>query len=180
MDKKIRKIDALLEYGEIFSFTLMFFVYFMFILGVGGIILTLCIAVIEKEYIVLSILPFFLLGIVSSVFIFLMHRKQISRAKKFLFDAVELSAKTKMLDSSYAQNGFFRVPITKIAVEFNYDGTNIVRHSGLKEYKGGLRNNKGGYNKVFNKYANRQIQILYSPKYDQVLILKDKKQKNKK
>ena len=75
MDKKIRKIDALLEYGEIFSFTLMFFVYFMFILGVGGIILTLCIAVIEKEYIVLSILPFFLLGIVSSVFIFLMHRK---------------------------------------------------------------------------------------------------------
>lgn len=30
-----------------------------------------------------------------------------------------------------------------------------------------------GYDKVFWKYVNRKISILYSPKYDQVMFLKD-------
>ena len=32
-----------------------------------------------------------------------------------------------------------------------------------------------GYHSIWSKYANKELRILYSPKYDQVMILKDKK-----
>ena len=32
---------------------------------------------------------------------------------------------------------------------------------------------KNGYFKILSKYANRSIKIMYSPKYEQVMILKD-------
>lgn len=43
-----------------------------------------------------------------------------------------------------------------------------MRESTARVYGGGE-----GYVGCFNKYADREVNILYSPKFDEVMILKD-------
>ena len=78
-------------------------------------------------------------------------------------DAVELYAYSEELSKI---GMLLQVSETKIRVKFQWEGRNYVRISGNGKRK--------AYQKVFTKYANRYIRILYSPKYDQIMILKDK------
>ena len=82
-------------------------------------------------------------------------------------DSVLLKAYSKKLDSVK----FLFLQDTLIEVSFNYDERNYIKTSkgnmlGQKQYQ--------GYHRAFSKYADREINILYSPKHDEVLILKSK------
>lgn len=57
---------------------------------------------------------------------------------------------------------------TKICVKFKYNGKVLKRVSSVKT--AGVPK---GYSCVFDKYTEREFRILYTPKYDDVMILKD-------
>lgn len=113
------------------------------------------------------IIPFSLLLILLLVFI-LKNEKKRKEVFMWLEDAIEINAFSKKIGSKY-QLAIFEG--AKIQVEFDIDGIHYIRESDSKCYKN--KNFEGGYYYIWSKYADRQIKILYSPKYDEVMILKD-------
>ena len=57
----------------------------------------------------------------------------------------------------------------KISVSFFYDNQQFVRRSGSKKQNTFLYQ-IDGYNAVYKKYVDLNIKILYSPRYDEVMI----------
>lgn len=57
----------------------------------------------------------------------------------------------------------------KIVVTFEYNGQQMSRISGSKRTKK-LFYQYDGYDKAYNDFAGRDIKILYSPRYDEVMI----------
>ena len=86
----------------------------------------------------------------------------------WLNDSVELTAYSKAI-GVWRPN--FLSPATKIQVEFEMDGLHFSRESKGKLGVGCPE----GHHGIWTKYANKPIRILYSPKYDEVLVLKEKK-----
>ena len=76
-------------------------------------------------------------------------------------DAVELSASMK----SQSSNVGMLLSKPTIIVEFSYQG---------KRYEKEIFNGKKKF-MIVNQYINKKVKILYSPTYDEVLILKDDK-----
>ncbi|MDR3021716.1 MAG: hypothetical protein LBU60_03465 [Clostridiales bacterium] len=113
--------------------------------------------------------------------------KKRKKIIQFLDDGiVEFNAYSEKLDEVVKKdNGLYRIPIldrkvkmTSIRVKFEIDGQLYEKDSVLGEYEIGYKEKKGavkkGYHRFFNKYADKHIRILYSYKYDEVMILKDK------
>ena len=85
--------------------------------------------------------------------------------KLWLEDAVEVKAYSKKIDEK--RFGFQPVA-TKIQVSFTLDNRTYKIDSTYNVF-GGYK----GYVGCFNKYADREVKIMYSPKYNEVMILKD-------
>lgn len=108
-----------------------------------------------------------------------------NRAKILLWleDAVPLQARSTVVQRNLMM---LCVPMVKIQVEFEYDGRLHRFVSGKNPPRGtaGYTPQLGNYNDgvdvVWLKYANRTINILYSPKYKQVMVLRKEKVKKKK
>ncbi len=83
----------------------------------------------------------------------------------WLEDAIEIKAYSQKLGENRLG---FQPKATKIRVSFNIGGKHFRKDSSLTPF-GGWE----GYAGCFNKYADREVNIMYSPKYDEVLILKD-------
>ncbi|MCL2370091.1 MAG: hypothetical protein FWC80_02545 [Firmicutes bacterium] len=125
-------------------------------------------------------------GIVLSIivcFIIWGIRREIKFNKKvslWLQDAVELKAYSRKANSNpdfgypFFINFFllifyaiFGVPI-EIELILFYNGKKQVKASGPKRYD--------KYRRVFQKYSDRIVSVLYSPTYDEVLLLMDAKE----
>lgn len=84
----------------------------------------------------------------------------------YLEDAIESTGHGSTVQRS---SGCFHIPATtKICVKFKYNGKVLKRVSSAKNM-----GNPKGCSSVFNKYAESEFRILYTPKYDDVMILKD-------
>ena len=115
----------------------------------------------------------YLLGIIPCLVLFLIaintmkyHINVDKEIKLWKDDAVQLKATSKIIDE---ETFIGEIPTTyyKIEIYFKYQNKRIKKISGgQKRFK--------GYATIYRKYSNRVIDILYSPKYDQVMILKDK------
>lgn len=90
----------------------------------------------------------------------------------WLDDAVELDAKTEEIDREYTK---FLLKTTKLKVEFQLNGQHVVLTSEQGNNKNPWFSNYG-YRRDLTKYANKKVKILYSQKYSEVLILKNKYQ----
>ena len=88
----------------------------------------------------------------------------------WLQDAVLLQAQSKEVGRKYALGMF---PGVKLQIDFELGGMHYTRFSDSPSPQG----ERGGYYLMWRKYANRTIQILYSLKYDKVMILKPAKDK---
>lgn len=78
-----------------------------------------------------------------------------------------LKAKSVLADTDWNTGRYgFPFRTSAIKVKFKYDGK---VYNKLSTYKGYT-----SYLAIYNKYADREILIAYSPKYDEVMILKDK------
>lgn len=78
-------------------------------------------------------------------------------------DAVALKAYSQKFETR-ASFPTFNFHYIKIFISFSYNKQKKKRYSGDKRHS--------GYDTVFYRYADKEIDILYSPKYDEVMILK--------
>lgn len=174
----IRSIDASLLYGQFFSGKWAAFLYAQFFAHIGILItcfiyyLLVKFGIEDGEAVLSMICCSILLGIALAIIGFILL-KNFNLKKKILLwlkDAVELTAETIVLDSFKTFGHPFAE--TKLLVKFVYKRETITRTSEDKTKKDHWYK-RNGYFKVLSKYGNKTIKILYSPFYDQVLILKN-------
>lgn len=173
----IKKVDAILNYGKIYS-SLLWNVIFVIILFFAICLILVAIFIglneiqsIDKESTsaVGSVIGGCSIGcfvLIVDLIMYAYVNYGRKKAKIFLGDAVLLDAETKSLGSKTE----IRFPVIfasayAIRVIFYFNERKIIKDSIYKE--------KLVYLPIFKDYINRKIKIAYSPKYDQVLILKD-------
>ncbi len=113
---------------------------------------------------VLSNILFISYGI---VLIYLLHKNRTlaKEISKWLEDAQEATAVSRLVGEHYMG---MQPKVGKIEITFWLDGKRYVRESTAKGWGG-----QKGYMACFRKYAERNVRILYSAKYDKVMIPKD-------
>ena len=86
------------------------------------------------------------------------------KAALWLKDAVILDAQAKSLGQTLHVRNLIMRTATAIEVSFEYDDKRYVRQSIYKD--------KPLYLAVYTKYVDKKILIAYSPKYDEVMLIK--------
>lgn len=164
MEIKNKKIFASLTYGKPFGV-------------LGTVIISLITVALDISFIMLIItrekiiaeneLTTFIILCVGAlclfalcVFVLIQNIILNSRIKNWVKDSVELRAKISFVGTEH-----LRVKRTKILVSFSYLGRKI------KKFSGDGKNS--GYSSAYNRLIDKEVNILYSPTYDQVLLLKD-------
>ena len=84
---------------------------------------------------------------------------------KWLEDAIQLKAYTEGIEHPIQTR--YTAGIMKLKISFKYEGKLIKKYSGSNE---DIYSNNG-YDRIFNQFADKEINILYSPKYDEVILL---------
>lgn len=97
-------------------------------------------------------------------FIIVKNKKLCAKIAPWLENAVEIKAYSKKIGENRLG---IQPKATKIQVRFNYNGVVYKRESTAKVFGG-----QEGYVGCFNKYADREVDVLYSFEYNEVLILK--------
>ena len=97
----------------------------------------------------------------SLLYIYNKNSKRNLEIKKWLEDAVECKAFAKRLDIVNVKYQSYQIEIS-----FTYKNKNI------KKISDKFNVIKDGLPKIFAKYDNKTLRILYSEKFDEILILK--------
>lgn len=171
----LKDIAASLQYGKPWSQFITRSIFALIILFTACTILLIIVAVIELiELIFVAFVLFILVGLMIVYLVYVKRLKE--KITLWMEDAVKLEAVSKAISRypEYSWNGNYSM---KLKVMFEYDNTRYEKISGTPGYKKPHDNSlKAGYSLVFNRYADRKINILYSKKYNQVLILNATKQ----
>ncbi len=161
-----------LSKGNILDKNQRFFVYFA--IAVSCLfpiiaIVMLCIPEIEWDIqlsVLMSICTVGALAFLAvMVFVLVKNRKIIRKLTPCLEDAISIKAYSKKIGETRLG---LQPKGTKIQIEFAIGEVKYKRQSTVKVFGG-----KEGYVSWFNKYINRDVKILYSTKYDEVMIIKD-------
>lgn len=169
----MEKVVASLKIGAIYTGLFLGFLYGIMIL----LVLLGC---------VMLLIPFFMdfyqyygficgaiLAYILTVLVFIcimINHKNCKLVKKWSEDAVLIKAQTKSIGDAVVFSGAIPIKVEKMLVIFEYDGKLIKKESGSQRL--GFFSSMQGYSALFRKYVNREINILYSPRYDEVMILK--------
>ena len=172
----LSRIEGSLKHGQVFLKKKYLF-YIMFgliaVISILGIVMTLLEHMENPDARTPVVIIIFILGpaflFVPLLIILLKNNKACKEILLWLEDndIVELNAYSKKIDT---WNPTALFPAIKIQVEFEFDEKHCSFVSEKKLYGGGIPE---GYHQVWAKYADKEINILYSPKYNQVLILKN-------
>ncbi|MDE6557492.1 MAG: hypothetical protein K2K39_00135 [Clostridia bacterium] len=182
MERDLSAIAGTLKYGvfigvsrrrEVFSYFILAAVWVLIVAAVVGVIclVRFCTEFMSADWFVISLT---VLPVAFSILpaVFLAANIRNSRSRKeiivWLEDAVELEAYSTSIadiDSGVSQT------MARIQVEFEFNGERLSRVSEGRMI--GEKDSPDGYHVIWTDYADRKIKILYSPKYDQVLVLKD-------
>ncbi len=167
----IKKIATTLEFGAVYAGAFLVFLYSALIMAIVATCLMLLLSVTKDSQLYIA---FAICGIISICFllVILINHKNCKKVKEWLKDSIPLKAYCKTLDESITFSGFLPLKSKKVIITFTFNGQTISKESGKKNQSQFSLN---GYSVLIKKYADRKIDILYSPKYDQVMILKDKK-----
>lgn len=177
----ISDIAGLLNYGTFWSESKKkIFVNYFGILFLCLFMMVLTVVMISIEYnqmsrslielitsIIMYIVIFSLLPIVLTIMV-MKNEKMRKNVYLWMEDAVLVNAFAKCVGLK-KQLGIF--PSVKLQVNFKMDGISYSKESRSNHYK--TKNFEEGYYYIWSKYADKEIRILYSPKYDQVMILKN-------
>ena len=150
------------------------------LLGMSGLVVYLSVEFANGEsstveFVFTLIVVIFAFLFIITVVSYLVFRNERIRKEILLWldDAVEVSGFARKIGDTGIDETIDwlvgRERFTKIQVVFKIDGKRYKRESVTKEFE-----NPKGYSQIWNRYADREVRILYSPKYDQVMILKDK------
>lgn len=146
---------------------------------VGLLILTIVGVSIEQintprliwEYIAIIVCAVFACSLLPTIWLIIIIRNEKIRKEVLLWveDAIELVAYARKLD----EKRWVGLPMIKLQIEFKIDGVNHVCTT-ENERRGLIDLGRPvGYLSWISKYADRKINIFYSPKYNQVMVLKD-------
>ena len=170
MDKY--KIIASLTYGKKISLGVLVLIYIGLLLSVAIVPFAIFCAIIYTEYEALVCLFLPLIGIPGLSYIIIVVSRENRNIKRWKRDSVLLSAHISEVDR--IENVFTNIVILKISVKFIYNGTKMTQESGEKNNKkGNIFYSHPGYDAIFLKCIGHGIRILYSPAYDQVLLIKN-------
>ena len=166
---KKRRVVATLAHGRTLSPILNVMVFVWLICGLLVATLSLIYATVNKDWL-------FLLGVLLcggmaflASYLLIYYGKINKEIKCWKEDAVLLEATCKVVNERIV--GRFFGKEAKIMLKFKYDGKKRKCTSGEKIKKDIVHTYKG-FDSIFVKYDNCKIDILYSPKFDQVMILK--------
>jgi hypothetical protein len=95
------------------------------------------------------------------------NRKLKKHILSCMEDAVSLKAYSYVIDTNSYDLLLWPHGV-KIKIKFKYLGKHYSKIS-----RGKMLGGTEGYHQIYAKYGNRNVRILYSPKYDEVLLLKD-------
>lgn len=98
-------------------------------------------------------------------YIFIKNKKLKQKLSVWLYDSVEIHAYSKKIDE---YRGGMQPKATKIRIDFYCNDVAFRKESTVKVFGG-----QSGYAGCFNNYADKEVNILYSPEYDEVMIIKD-------
>ncbi len=172
----ISKIEGSLQQGRFFTGYWMIFIYIslaiMLLLPAITILMLIITLTVGMEWnaemigalIGCNIFVGFIIVIFARIIV--RDKKLKHKVNIWLEDAVQIKAYSKTID--FVQLGI-QPKQFKIQVSFTVNEKNYSRVSAGKMFGGGPE----GYHKIWAYYADREINILYSEKYDQVLILKN-------
>lgn len=169
---RLSDIDVSLSQGQLYHTKHLIVLWLAFIssslLIIMGIIsLVLSCIKWDKKIFIVGVLCM-LIGImffIISIFCLVKDNKAKRRIAIWLEDAVELKAHSQKINERRLG---IQLKATKIQVNFTLNNDCYIVESTYKVF--------GGYEGCvgcFNKYANRDVNILYSAKYNEVMILKD-------
>ena len=168
---KVSDIDASLNYGKVhagkaWKATLIVLLVLSLLMIIFSLIGLFYPPYDESKFMIIfgSAFGLFMLLVTLLVYLYV-HRGQ-RKVAQWLKDAVLLEAKSTLLGTRTEVR--FPALFAKAAwirVSFYYNGIKCTRES---SYKG-----RKLYLAVYHKYADRNLTIAYSPKYDQVMLLKE-------
>lgn len=177
----LKSIDASLQYGQYFSgkwmvlfISLIAYCVVLILAFFIWLILVKCgIEQYDNDAHVSMIccLCISILVIIGMLYVMYKNNRLKKKILLWLNDAVKLHATTRVLESFRT----FGHPIaeTKLLIEFYYNDKKIICESGDNTKKDHWYK-RNGFFKILSKYGNKNIKILYSPTYNQVLILKNR------
>lgn len=169
-DKK--KIVATLSYGKVPPAFLVVIFITMLLCSIILVPITIIIAVGENQYDFLFLLTFSIVGIPLSTYFLFDYCRAKQMIKLWKQDAVLLKAKSKIIAEQWVSSHvMIQDKVVKLSVTFKYEGKKMKIVSG-EQGKKDLFHPIVGFDKLFEQYDDREIDILYSPRFDQVMILK--------
>ena len=162
----MKRIDFSLSNGKIYHKSLLSICWIALVSGsLAIVVLFACMLAYEmtpSEKVGFGSLGFVVcFPIIFSAYHLIKQNKLKKKVDLWSKDAVELSASMK----SQSSNVGMLLSKPTIIVEFSYQG---------KRYEKEIFNGKKKF-MIVNQYINKKVKILYSPTYDEVLILKDDK-----
>lgn len=166
----VQDIDASLKYGQVFSGKIWGSAVILLSIAsacIGIVVIIIPITSIEYRSDIIFIVCgsfLFIFLVLSTVIIQMFFNKGKKKAALWLKDAVILDAQAKSLGQTLHVRNLIIRTATAIEVSFEYDDKRCVRQSIYKD--------KPLYLAVYTKYADKKILIAYSPKYDEVMLIK--------
>lgn len=119
---------------------------------------------------ILAVILGFSFILIICLVVIIRNEKIRNQVSLWINDSVELEAFVKEVDR---KTWMGITPLIKIDVCFEIDGVKLTRTSELEQQNIFNFGKPVGYFSGISKYVDRKVKILYSQKYDQVMILKD-------
>lgn len=172
----ISLIDATLKYGE-FKYTER---KKLILEIVGSLIITAVLEVFAIIFLIYSKFTYIeVLGInailiilwIVCLLIYKKQNKQSKEVKLWLQDAVEINAVTSQAGENKSVAMLTPITLYKLQVDFDYNGRHYTYFS-KNEYKIKFDSPPTGFHKIWERYINKNVKIMYSPKYDEVMLVR--------
>lgn len=166
----VEDIDASLKYGQVFSGKIWGSAVVLLSIAsvfMGLVVIIIPITSIEYRRDIIFIVCgsfLFIFLVLSTVIMQMFFNKGKKKATLWLEDAIVLEAYAKSVGQTLHVRNMIARTATAVEVSFEYDDKRCVRQSTYKD--------KPLYLAVYTKYADKKILIAYSPKYDEVMLIK--------
>lgn len=121
--------------------------------------------------IILGITFIFIIGLTPLICIFFVFLDRKRKILLWLEDAIEVEGITKTIDK---RKWMIVASLVKLKIEFIINGVKFERYTGDEKVSPYWNYHaRDGYYSGIEKFADKKVKLLYSPKYDEVMILKD-------
>ncbi len=171
---KVKIVGSLSE-GGLYSTACFVIIYAAFVLAVLGAFAVVIVSLAENNaaYLLAGILPA-VLAVLIGYFVFGDLSKRI-RCYRCLKDGVRVAARCEKVMATPPSFVKDRNKYIKICIKFEYKGKQKQILSGKAGYGGKGSLERAGFAAINASFANRDIEVIYSPSRQEVLFIADEK-----